>query len=361
MRSIFTLLLPLAALSVSTAGVIMRPYLQALTPTSVYVLVESDLPDVITVEYGTTPDCGLTAETESVALTTASPVTYVHRIPLQDLRPGTEYYYRAGEGGAFSELSRFRTGALPGTPFRFAWVADDRGGPDVFDSVMVRVTAMHPLLALYGGDLCPRPAYDDWKTGFFRSPQVNFGGSVPWVNSPGNHEQWTTNTQAFTHGPVGSASQDFYSFDCGDMHVLVLNSEIPLTLGSPQYAFADADLHGTNRRWKLVMVHKPAYCAGGHGEDSSMIALSTAVFEPTGVVLVLTGHSHFYQHNRVNGIHHLVIGSAGAPLYDPAAAWYTLKSVKEHNWAVADVTPSSLSLYVYNEHGMPLDTLILNK
>ena len=49
MRSIFTLLLPLAALSVSTAGVIMRPYLQALTPPSVYVLVESDLPDVITV------------------------------------------------------------------------------------------------------------------------------------------------------------------------------------------------------------------------------------------------------------------------------------------------------------------------
>jgi hypothetical protein len=361
MRSVFTSLLALVALSSSTAGIIMRPYLQALTPTSVYVLVETDAPGMVTVEYGTTPDCGLSAKTESAALTTASPVTYVHRVPLRDLRPGTVYYYRAGEEGAFSELSRFNTGTLPGTPFRFAWVADDRDGPEVFDSIIVHVAAMYPLLALYGGDLCPRPGYGDWKSGFFRGPQVNFGGSVPWVNTPGNHEKWTTNTQAFTHGPVGSASQGFYSFDCGDMHVLVLNTEIPLAAGTPQYAFADADLRGTNRLWKLVMLHKPAYCAGGHGEDSTVIALTSGVFEKTGVDLVLSGHSHFYQHNLVNGIHHLVIGSAGAPLYDPGRAWYTQKSVREHNWAVADVTPVSLSLYVYNERGAPLDTLLLKK
>ena len=361
MRSVFTSLLAFSALSVSTAGIVMRPYLQALTPTSVYVLVESDSQGDITVEYGTAPDCSLSAKTESVGLTTASPVTYVHRIPLRDLSPGTVYYYRAGEGGAFSELSRFSTGTLPGTPFRFAWVADDRNGPDVFDSVIVHVAATYPLLALYGGDLCPRPEYGDWKSGFFRSPQVSFGGSVPWVNSPGNHEKWTTNTKAFTYGPVGSASHDFFSFDCGDMHVLVLNSEIPLGAGSPQYAFADADLRGTGRQWKVVMVHKPAYCAGGHGEDSTMIAISTAVFETTGVDLVLTGHSHFYQHNLVNGIHHMVIGSAGAPLYAPEHAWYTQKSLKEYNWAVGDVTPASLRLYVYNEHGIPLDTVVLKK
>jgi hypothetical protein len=339
----------------------MRPYLQALTPTSVYVLVESDSPGSLTVHYGTAPDCGLSAKTESVALTTATPVTYVHRIPLRDLRPEMVYYYRAEEGGAFSELSRFSTGSLPGTPFRFAWVADDRNGPVVFDSVIVHVAGTYPLLALYGGDLCPRPGYLDWKSGFFRSPQVKFGGSVPWVNTPGNHEKWTTNTQAFTCAPVGSASQEFFSFDCGDMHVLVLNSELPLTDGSPQYAFADADLHGTDRRWKLVMLHKPAYCAGGHGEDSTVIALTTSIFEKSGVDLVLSGHSHFYQHNFVNGIHHMVIGSAGAPLYEPAHAWYTQKSVKEYNWAVADVSPDSLSLFVYNERGMPLDTLLLKK
>jgi hypothetical protein len=345
----------------SPAAIIMKPYLQALTPTSVYVLAESDTRDPITVEYGTTAGCNLSAATESVALTTASPVTYVHRIPLRDLAPETAYFYRVGEGGAFTELSRFRTGALPGTSFRFAWMADDRDGPQILDSVIVHMAAVSPLFALYGGDLCPRSNYEDWKSGFFRAPQSEFGGTVPWVNTPGNHEKWAANTQAFTSGPVGSQSRDFFSFECGDLHVCVLNSEIPLGAGTAQYAFADADLHGTNRRWKIVMIHKPAYCAGGHGEDSTLIAMTTAVFETAGVDVVLSGHSHFYQHNYVHGIHHMVIGSAGAPLYDTARAWYTLKTLKQYNWAVADVAPSSLRLLVLNEHGAPLDTLQLTK
>jgi hypothetical protein len=361
MRGAVTAFLLCALFADSPSAIIMKPYLQALTPTSVYVLVESDTPGPITVEYGTTEGCGLSAVTEGVALTTASPVTYVHRIPLRDLAPETGYFYRAGEDGAFTELGRFRTGALPGTPFRFAWMADDRDGPETFDSVIVHMAAMSPLFALYGGDLCPRSGYEDWKSGFFRAPQMELGGSVPWVNSPGNHEKWAANTQAFTSGPVGSVSRDFFSFECGDLHVCVLNSELPLGAGTPQYAFADADLHGTNRRWKIVMLHKPAYCAGGHGEDSVIIALTTAVFEKTGVDVVLGGHSHFYQHNVVNGIHHMVIGSAGAPLYDTGRAWYTLKTLKEYNWAVADVAPSSLRLYVFNEHGAPLDTLRLNR
>ena len=339
----------------------MHPYLQGLTPTSVYVLVESDRSAPVTVEYGTTPACGLSASTESVALTTASPVTYVHRIALRNLNPETPYYYRAGEGNGFTALSRFRTGALPGTPFRFVWVADNRTGTDIFDSVMVHAAAADPLIAMYGGDLCPRAGYEAWKTGFFREAQVRFGEKVPWVNSPGNHEKWTTDTKAFTHGPVGSAGEDYFSFDCGDMHVLVLNSELPLGEGSPQYAFAAADLRLSNRVWKIVTVHKPAYCAGGHGEDSAMVALTSAVFEHTGVDMVLAGHSHFYQHNLVNGIHHMVIGSAGAPLYETASAWYTQKTLKSYNWAVADVTSSSLALFVYDEHGAPIDTLLLNK
>ncbi len=361
MRLIATSVLAALALSVSDAGILMRPYLQALTPTSVYVLVESDASAPLSVKYGTTPDCPLSAATESVAPTSAVPPTYVHRIALRNLSPETPYYYRVAGEGAFTEISRFSTGALPGTPFRFVWVADDRSGPEVFDSVIVHAAAAKPLIALLGGDLCPRPAYEAWKTGFFRPDELAFAAVVPWVNAPGNHEKWNGDTQAFTHGPVGSGSEGYFSFDCGDMHVLVLNSELPLGAGTAQFAFAESDLHGTDQAWKIVMLHKPAYCAGGHGEDSVVVAMTSMLFEPAGVAMLLTGHSHFYQHNVVNGIHHMVIGSAGAPLYDPARAWYTQKSVKSYNWAVADVTPSTLSLYVYDEHGAPLDTVLLTK
>ena len=81
------------------------------------------------------------------------------------------------------------------------------------------------------------------------------------------------------------------------------------------------------------------------------MALTTKVFEPNKVDLVLTGHSHFYQHNLVNGIHHLVIGTAGAPFKDLGNASYTLKSAKEYNYAVIDMTPATLHLVVYNQLG----------
>jgi hypothetical protein len=357
--SALIMLLVVLSVSVSFAGLLMSPYLQALTPTSVYVMVECSSQDTVIVRYGADSTYGMFARTETIVVTTGS--TYVHRILVQGLSPTTLYHYCAGQGNLYSADSHFTTGVLPGMAFRFAWMADCRTGSVVYDSVMTHIASTQPLLALYGGDLCADPTYTAWKNEFFRPAQAIVGGTVPWVNATGNHEGWNTNTQAFTHAPAGSAAQDHFSFDCGDLHVLVLNSELPLTPGTEQYTFADNDLAGTERLWKLVMLHKPAYCSGGHGEDVGVIALTAGVFERRGVDLVLAGHSHFYQHNFVNGIHHMVIGSAGAPLYAPTNASYTLKSAMEYNWARCDVTPTSLSMFIFNEHGAPLDTLILTK
>ena len=45
-----------------------------------------------------------------------------------------------------------------------------------------------------------------------------------------------------------------------------------------------------------------------------MKTLSQNVFVPNNVDLVLNGHTHFYQHNLVSGIHHLVTAGGGAGL-----------------------------------------------
>jgi hypothetical protein len=341
------------------AGIVIPPYLQGVTSGSVYVMVECTTQDSVTIQYGPDANYGWSAATGGIAQTTGG--TYVHSILIQGLSPNTTYHYRARQAGLTSPDSHFTTGVRPGTPFRFAWMADCRTGSVVFDSVMTHIASTRPLLGLFGGDLAENGTYASWEGEFFRPPLTSFGSVVPWVNTPGNHEGWTANTQAFTHAPAGSAAQDYFSFDCGDMHVLVLDSQSPLTSGSAQYKFADSDLSASERTWKVVMLHMPAYCSGGHGENADVIALTSAVFEKRGVDMLLTGHSHFYQHNFVNGIHHMVIGSAGAPLYDPTNAVYTLKSVKQYNWATCDVTPTSFSLFVFDEKGIPLDTLILTK
>jgi predicted phosphodiesterase len=241
-------------------------------------------------------------------------------------------------------------------------MADCRTGTAVHDSISRRIAEANPVVSLYGGDLCLNSSYSMFKAQFFMPSELNLISRVPFFNTVGNHEKWSPNTQAFTQAPTSaSGTQAYYSFDYGDMHVLVLNNEIPDDATSPQYQFARTDLSTTKRAWKVVICHRPAYCAGGHGDDKDMKIMSETIFEPNHVDVVLSGHSHFFQHNLVNGIHHMVLGSAGAPLYDLGTAPYVVKAAKDYSFGIVDVSPTSFRMMVYNERGMPLDTLILNK
>lgn len=354
--------------SIFTCGVLysqstpmlMSPYLQAVTTNSIYVLVESSSTDTVFVDYGLKIAYGSRAHTESYQTTTNS--TYVHRVKLIGLSPNTQYHYHALQAGETSADATFRTAPNPGTSFHIAWMADCRGGTAVHDLISLLMAGANPTMSLYGGDLCIDSSYAAFKEQFFRPYELALIARVPFFNTTGNHEKWSRNTRAFTQAPSStSGRQEYYSFDYGDMHVLVLNNAIPDDEASPQFRFAQSDLSATTRAWKVVISHKPAYCAGGHGEDADMKKMAEEIFVPNHVDVVISGHSHFYQHNLVSGVHHMILGTAGAPLYTVKTAPYVVKSAGEHNYGIFDVTPSTFKLMVYNERGIPLDTLLLNK
>lgn len=350
------------ASSSGLAAMIMTPYLQAVTVNSVYVLAECDANSPVTVEYGTTTAYGSKATTESTEATVAPQVTFVHNVKLTGLKPNTVYHYRVSQGGEPTGDYSFITAAEPGTGFRFAWMADCRGGTGIHDQIAARIREAQPRFSLYGGDICTDDSYNAFKQEFFRASQLPLIASVPFFLAAGNHEEWGANTQAFAQSPQSaSGTQDFYSFDYGDAHFLCINNNVPYKAGTAQYDFVAKDLAGTRKPWKIVFAHVPAYAVGGHNEDPAMVELTGKFLEPNGVDLVLAGDSHFFEHNLVNGIHHLVVGTAGAELSTPTASSYTLKSAREYNYAIVDVTPSTLHLVVYNNAGGVLDTLDLAK
>ncbi len=357
MRHIVTMFLVISALS-ARGSILNRPYLQAVTQNSIYVLVECTTADTVSVDYGFTVSYGSSTTTELISPTTASPTTYVHKVRLGGLASDTIYHYRATQAGNMSPDSWFRTAKPTAASFRFVWMADSRTNSTIFDAVTNLVSGKQPEFTIIGGDVCISGAYSAWQTEFFRPNALTLISHVPFFFATGNHEGWATNSMAFTRAPSSlSNSQDYFSFDYGDVHVLVLDTEISYAPGSPQYMFAQNDLAATARTWKIVACHKPAYCSGGHGEDAGMKTMTTNLFEPAGVDLVIAGHSHFYQHNLVHNIHHLVVGTAGAPQYVPTNASYTVKSVQDYNYAVFDVTPTVLRITVYNSTDVVLDTL----
>ena len=362
LRKATVLVLLLFVLNVQ-ASISMQPYLMGVTTNSVYVLVECSTTDPVTVKYGLTTSYGMTS-TDEIYSATLSP-TYVHKIKLAGLSPDTIYHFQAVQLTSTSTDSYFRTAPLSGKSFRFAWEADMRTNTSPHDQIAALINAANPVLLLQGGDVCSSSTYSVFKSEFFRTNELNVISHVPFVWAPGNHETWSTNTKAFTKAPLSSSGlEDYYSFDYGDIHFLVLNTQLSYAVGSAQYNWVLNDLTNTTSKWKIVIAHIPGYTAGGSGahvEDANMIAMAVNIFVPKGVDLVLNGHNHFYQHNRVSGIDHVVIGSAGAPLYATGTASYTIKSVSDYCFGIFDFTPNSLKMSIYNNTNTLLDTLILMK
>lgn len=96
---------PPAALSLLLAGggpaslrasLLKGPYLQDVETDWINVMWESDTSVPGRVDYGATPGYGQNADSvPSLSLCGG----YIHEIPLEDLDPGSWYYYRAKDAG----------------------------------------------------------------------------------------------------------------------------------------------------------------------------------------------------------------------------------------------------------------------
>ena len=118
----------------------------------------------------------------------------------------------------------------------------------------------------------------------------------------GNHEDESSesNKQYLNHFGI---SKSYYSFEYGNIHVLVIDSEQDIDVGSSQYDFVRNDLQLASNDpsilWKLVIFHHPPYtsptsCSACEPLNSLRDAVHP-LFDKYGVDLVLMGHVHNYQ------------------------------------------------------------------
>lgn len=329
------------------------PWLAGVSDDSVYVSLEATDTTPAEVHYGLTSLYGAQATTESAQATDSG--YSVHNIKLTGLLPDTEYHYQVTHGSSVSADYTFHTAPPAGTSAHWGFAADCRTYPTTHDAMAGLIRAHDPRMMVYGGDLCATSSWTSWDSEWFVPNQDALNATAPWVNATGNHEGWNSLTQAFTQSAGGDPA--YFSFDYGDSHILVLNTEVSYSQGSAQWDFAAGDLAASTAGWKVVAFHKSAYVAGGHGENATMKAMTTQIFEPNEVDLVLTGHSHFYQHNLVNGIHHMVLGTFGAPLRSPGSAAYTIYSEETYSFGIIDTTPDLLTLTTYREDGSVIETI----
>ena len=208
-----------------------------------------------------------------------------------------------------------------------------------------------------------------------------------------------------------------YSFDYGNVHILVLDSN-PYTspLDSQLLPWFINDIRTSKADWKIVSFHHPGFNSNAAHNDDQLMRLLSPIMEELNVDLVLSGHVHNYQRTvpllfdpkkddagkqyvispegrvegtftldnafdgvsktKPKGIIYIVTGAGGAPLYDdkltnypdkwlngPSAANpFTIKMVSDlHSFTLIETNGKTLILKQIDKEGNVFDEIKVTK
>lgn len=343
------------AVSLSHGAIIKGPYLQDVTTGGIRVRWETDAGTDSRVDYGLTASYG-----EYISGTYSTPLpdsgTYLHEIPVAGLTTETTYHYKVSTAGLSSSDHTFRSAVEPTTPFRFAAYGDNRSDPTAHELIADAILASQPQFVLNSGDVVESGAdYAQWRDQFF-FPARDLFYDIPFYVGVGNHEGFSHWVTDFIYYP---ASDRWWSFDFGNAHYVILDTNSAYTSGSAQYSWLVSDLSGTSKEWVFACFHHPPYSSGGHGGEPDVQSYLVPLFETYGVDMVFSGHDHLYERSSKAGIAYIVTGGGGAPLSDPDQTTnpYQIYAEKTYHFCTVDISGGSLQFYARDSDGTTFDEL----
>jgi predicted phosphodiesterase len=306
----------------STATLLRGVWLTPAGPGAVTVSWSTDQPARSRVEYGLDSAYGAEAlgtVAQPAPEGAAEPATggWQHRVTLTGLADETAYHYRVVSLAAPTADATLRTPAAAGGSFTFTLMGDVRTGDDEHQQVVDAIVLDAPAFVVHTGDLTAAGMDETLWTTFF-GIEAPLLASAAFLPVYGNHEDLLGRTLFDTYfpSPPGARSPRTYSADWGGVHVSVLDSYQSAI--ADEALWLDEDL-GTAAaqaaRLRVVALHAPLYTFSNHAPDLAARATLWPILKARNVALVVTGHNHLYERFFVDGVHHVVTGGGGAPLY----------------------------------------------
>ena len=342
-----------STLATGTSQLERGPYLSNVTATSAVISWWTNIPTTGTVRYGI----------GSLSLAKADASGQHHAVTLTGLAAGASYQYSVGDASSSYASATFRTAAAAGSTFSFAAIGDFGGASPGETQNAANIAADGTSFVqtlgdnIYASAGAPDPnfstTYSDYDARFFKQfgPVVKSQAFFP---ANGNQEYYSGG-EFWNTFPMPGANHSWYSYNWGNAHILVLDSELAFDTASPQYAFAQADLSANQAAtWRIVVMQRPPYSSSSIN-SSSKAAQTTLVplFEQKKVALVLSGNSHNYERSRplkggsptAGGITYVVSGGGGNghnsfTIAQPA--WSAARNATSYEFAKVTVSATSL-------------------
>ena len=338
------------------------------------------------------------------AFTDDGSTTYIHEATLTGLTPNTKYEYRVGYGtDRRSDWYRLETAGA--SVYDVLIYPDSQSGDYSQWEEIVKNSALRtPRTALYisMGDLVDNGEHAyQWRT--WLNSIRPLSANVPLATTLGNHEMYTLDWKMrepyaylnyFAVPPNGNEifNRRYYSYDFGDAHYVVLDTQLYESnhddnhdthhpdLYDVQIQWLRQDLAANTKKWTVVLMHRDPFQyafdrpgasrAAGFDEEG---VLFMPIFDEFNVDLVLSAHLHSYRnrgHVRnferdASGPLYILTGIAGdarRPKWkDHPLDIYVAPDREKNNYMTMTVTPNKLIVKAFLPDGTQLDESVIEK
>ena len=318
--------------------------------------------------------------------------TYIHTAAVSDLKPGTAYEYRVGAGDKRSDWQSFHT--AQGHDFKALIFPDSQSS----DYSVWAATAQpawqrnqDAQFFINMGDLVDN-GQDHYQWNAWFDVVGDMIARIPVVPLLGNHETYDKDwkvrmPEAYLHLfslpriDREKYQNQFYSFDYGNVHFVVLNTQsqeladFEPSLDEDEVAWFKEDMAKTTKKWKIVLMHKDPLQYGFANRPqpreegfSPEGRLWMPLFDQYGVDAVLSAHLHTYRdrgHIRnfqrdESGPLYLITGVAGNVQYP--GLWkqhsldkYVAPQPETDNYMTLEATDDSLTFRSFLPDGQLLE------
>ncbi|HEY2300090.1 MAG TPA: fibronectin type III domain-containing protein [Jatrophihabitans sp.] len=342
-------------LGVGVALIARGPYLSDVTGTAATVSWWTNLATSGVVHYGV-------GSLSSTANDSGGAVQH-HKVLLTGLTPGTAYLYTVGNGTLISPPATFHTAAAPGTKFSFAAIGDFGGGsPGETQNAANIYKDSTSFIQTVGDNIYPSSGlpdpdfthvYSDFDARMFK-PFAAALSEQPLFPANGNQEYYS-NGEFWATFPMPGTNHSWYSYDWGDAHILVLDSEQAIDPSSAQYAFAQSDLAAhQDARFRIVAIQGPPYSSSSTTSSARFVRqYLVPLFDQQHVALVLSGNSHNYERSvpllggnpDPHGTTYVVTGGGGNghnTFKIPEPSWSAHRDDARYEFVKVSVSPTAL-------------------
>lgn len=326
-----------------SAGLKSQAYLQNPSPTAMTIAWVSLSASANWVEYGETSSLGMKAFASAFGMAVVNNTT--NKIRIENLKPGTTYYYRV----CTREIIRYEAGNVEfGMNFNssvFDFTTPPLGQNDVtalvFNDIHQNVNTIKTLLNYHkdpfdmvflNGDIISEFEKQDQAVNFVINPcSAAFAKKTPFYFVRGNHETRGEHSFNFFDYFENPGDQTYYAFTRGPVFFIVLDSgedkedSHEVAYGGlaffdefriEQSTWLEKQLRSEERKaalYTVVLMHIPSHHSGTWHGPTHVASRFGPLFNQYGISILISGHTHTYQYCAQCAGHNYPIMIGGAP------------------------------------------------